>query len=174
MSTHRCLRLEWCHVRGNWTSAKWHQVVFSGKSRFNLNSDYNRFRVWRPRGERLNPVFDLRLHTAPTAARVFQDCLHPVTAIPWPARSLELWSPIDHIRDHLGWRAGHPMSLNELEARLQQIWKEMSQGIMQNLNALMPDRITSCIRARGDQQDIKLSVLLHFFSEINDHFSLIF
>ncbi|GFX05841.1 uncharacterized protein TNCV_1662801 [Trichonephila clavipes] len=57
--------------------------------------------------------------------------------------------PIKHIWDYLGQRVGHPMSLNELEARLQQIWNEMSQDIMQNLYASMSDRIASCIRARG-------------------------
>ncbi|GFW81610.1 uncharacterized protein TNCV_2882871 [Trichonephila clavipes] len=35
-------------------------------------------------------------------------------------------------------------SLNELEARLQQIWNEMSQDIIQNLYASIPDRIASC------------------------------
>ncbi|GFU50284.1 transposable element Tcb1 transposase [Trichonephila clavipes] len=53
------------------------------------------------------------------------------------------------IWDHLGWRVGHPTSLNELEARLQQIWNEMSQDIIQNLYASMPDRIASYIHARG-------------------------
>ncbi|GFV91797.1 transposable element Tcb2 transposase [Trichonephila clavipes] len=27
--THRRLRLEWCHARGNWTAAEWNLVVFS-------------------------------------------------------------------------------------------------------------------------------------------------
>ncbi|GFT58503.1 transposable element Tcb1 transposase [Trichonephila clavipes] len=80
--------------------------------------------------------------------RVLQDCIRTVTTLPWPARSPDL-SPIEHIWDHLGWRVGHPMSLNELEARLQQIWNEMSQDIIQNLYVSMPDRITSCIRASG-------------------------
>ncbi|GFW18412.1 uncharacterized protein TNCV_1184401 [Trichonephila clavipes] len=57
--THRRLRLEWCHARGNWTAAEWNQVVFSDESRFNLSSDDNRVRVWRPRDERLNPAFAL-------------------------------------------------------------------------------------------------------------------
>ncbi|GFW00620.1 transposable element Tcb1 transposase [Trichonephila clavipes] len=65
--THRRLRLEWCHARGNWTAAEWNQVVFSGESRFNLSSDNNRVHVWRPRGERLIPAFVLQRHTAPTA-----------------------------------------------------------------------------------------------------------
>ncbi|GFU65633.1 transposable element Tcb2 transposase [Trichonephila clavipes] len=65
--THRCLRLEWCCTRGNWTASEWNQVVFSDESRFNLSSIENRVRVWRPRGERLNPAFALQRHTAPAA-----------------------------------------------------------------------------------------------------------
>ncbi|PRD28317.1 UNVERIFIED_CONTAM: hypothetical protein NCL1_32728 [Trichonephila clavipes] len=67
MPTHRFLRLEWCCARGNWTAAEWNQVVFSDESKFNLNSDDNRVRVWRHRGERLNPVFALQRHTVPIA-----------------------------------------------------------------------------------------------------------
>ncbi|GFU16005.1 transposable element Tcb2 transposase [Trichonephila clavipes] len=60
--------------------------------------------------------------------------------IPWPVRSPDL-SLIEHIWDHLGWRDRHPMSFNELEARSQQIWNEMSQDITQNLCASMTNRI---------------------------------
>ncbi|GFS66011.1 transposable element Tcb1 transposase [Trichonephila clavipes] len=67
MPTHQRLRLEWCHAQGNWTAEEWNQVVFSDKSRFSVSSGDNRVRVWRPRGERLNPVFVLQRHTAPTA-----------------------------------------------------------------------------------------------------------
>ncbi|GFT57231.1 transposable element Tcb1 transposase [Trichonephila clavipes] len=59
-STHRRLRLKWCHARGNWTAAEWNYAIFSDESRFNLSSDDNRVRVWRPRGERLNPAFSLQ------------------------------------------------------------------------------------------------------------------
>ncbi|GFV25852.1 zonadhesin [Trichonephila clavipes] len=57
--THRRLRLEWCRARGNWTLAEGNQIVFSDESRFNLSSDGNRARVWRPRGERPKPAFAL-------------------------------------------------------------------------------------------------------------------
>ncbi|GFV62179.1 transposable element Tcb2 transposase [Trichonephila clavipes] len=165
-----------------------------------------RVRVWRPRGERLNPAFPLQRRTTSTAgvmlwgaiayntrsplllirgkmtaqwyvhnilqphvlllmqrlpgaifqqenarphtARVSQDCLRTVNTLPWPARSPDL-SPIEHIWDYLGWRVGPPTSLKELEVRLQQIWNEMSQDIIQNLYASMSDHIASCIRARG-------------------------
>ncbi|GFX65703.1 transposable element Tcb2 transposase [Trichonephila clavipes] len=66
--TYRRLRLEWHRARGNWTAAEWNQVVFSDESRFNLSSDDNSVRVWRPHGEHLNPVFALQRHTAPTAS----------------------------------------------------------------------------------------------------------
>ncbi|GFT19829.1 transposable element Tcb2 transposase [Trichonephila clavipes] len=42
--THRRLRLDWCHTRGNWTEAEGSQVVFNDESRFNLSSDDNSFR----------------------------------------------------------------------------------------------------------------------------------
>ncbi|GFU38549.1 transposable element Tcb2 transposase [Trichonephila clavipes] len=64
--------------------------------------------------------------------RVSQDCLHTVATLPWHAGSLDL-SPIEHIWDRLERRFGYPMSLNELEARLQQIWNELYQDIIQNL-----------------------------------------
>ncbi|GFS59242.1 uncharacterized protein TNCV_70751 [Trichonephila clavipes] len=40
-------------------------------------------------------------------------------------------------------QVGHPMSLNELEGRVQQIGNEMSQDVIQNLYASMLDRIAS-------------------------------
>ncbi|GFX24890.1 transposable element Tcb2 transposase [Trichonephila clavipes] len=154
-------------------TAEWNQVVFSDESRFNLSSDDNRARVFRPRGKRRNPALALQRHTAPTAGvrvwdaiayntrsplvlihgtmtaqRESQDCLRTVTTLLWPAQSADL-SPFEHIWDNLGRRVGHPTSLNELEARLQQIRNEMSQDIIQNLHASMPDRIASCIRATG-------------------------
>ncbi|GFY36133.1 transposable element Tcb2 transposase [Trichonephila clavipes] len=58
--TQRRLRLEWCRARGNWATAEWNQIAFSDESRFNLSSDDNRARVWRPCGEHLNPVFALQ------------------------------------------------------------------------------------------------------------------
>ncbi|GFU93788.1 transposable element Tcb2 transposase [Trichonephila clavipes] len=86
--THRRLRLEWRPALGNWTAAEWNQVVFSEEPRFNLNSDDNCVRVWRRRGKRLNPAFDLQRqlepflnkeNAEPRMARVLQDCLRTVT-----------------------------------------------------------------------------------------------
>ncbi|GFV94821.1 transposable element Tcb1 transposase [Trichonephila clavipes] len=94
-----------------------------------------------------------RTHTA----RVSQVCLRTVTTLPRPAPSPD-----------------HPMSLNELEARLQQLWNDMSQDIIQNLYASMPDRIALCIRAKGGLTEYKILRSFAFFSEINNPFSLIF
>ncbi|GFW63548.1 transposable element Tcb2 transposase [Trichonephila clavipes] len=58
--THQRLRLKWFHVRLSWTAAEGNQVVLSDESRFNLSNDDNRVRVWKPSGERLNPVFALQ------------------------------------------------------------------------------------------------------------------
>ncbi|GFY17698.1 transposable element Tcb2 transposase [Trichonephila clavipes] len=69
--THRHLRLEWCHARGNWTVVEWNQVVLRDKSRFSLSSDDNRVRVGRPCSKRLNPVFALRRHTSPPGMMVW-------------------------------------------------------------------------------------------------------
>ncbi|GFW66506.1 transposable element Tcb2 transposase, partial [Trichonephila clavipes] len=65
--THRRLRLEWCRARENWTAVEWNQAGFSDESRFNLSSDDNCVRVWKPDGERLNPAFALQPHTTPSA-----------------------------------------------------------------------------------------------------------
>ncbi|GFY03000.1 transposable element Tcb1 transposase [Trichonephila clavipes] len=78
---------------------------------------------------------------------VSQDCFGTVNTLLWSARSPDL-SKIEHIWVYLGRRVGHLTSVNELVARLQQIWNEMSQDIIQNLYASMPGRIASCIRAR--------------------------
>ncbi|KFM74986.1 Transposable element Tcb2 transposase, partial [Stegodyphus mimosarum] len=101
-----------------------------------------------PLMQRLPGVIFQQDNAPPHTARVSQDCLRTVITIPGAARSPDL-SPIEQIWDHLGRRVGHPTSLNEQEAGLQQIWNEMSQDIIQNLYDSMPDRIVSCIRARG-------------------------
>ncbi|GFY26374.1 transposable element Tcb2 transposase [Trichonephila clavipes] len=62
-------------------------VLFSDESRFNLSSDDNRFRVWRPCNERLNPAFALQRHTAPTAG-----------VMVWGAIAYNTRSPLELIR----------------------------------------------------------------------------
>ncbi|GFV42906.1 transposable element Tcb1 transposase [Trichonephila clavipes] len=97
--------------------------------------------------QRLPGVIFQQDNAWPHTARVSQDCLLTVTTLPWPARSPDLY-PIEHIWDHSGRLVGNPTSLNKLVARLQQIWNEMTQDIIQNLYASTPDCIASCIGAR--------------------------
>ncbi|GFW61507.1 transposable element Tcb2 transposase [Trichonephila clavipes] len=85
--THRCLRLEWCCARGNWTEAEGNQVVFCEESIFKLSSDDNRVRAWRPPGECLNPVFSLQRHTSST-----------VGGMAWSAITYNTRSPLVLIR----------------------------------------------------------------------------
>ncbi|GFX63969.1 estradiol 17-beta-dehydrogenase 2 [Trichonephila clavipes] len=64
-----------------------HIIVFSDESRFHHSSDDNHARVWRPRGERLNPAFALQRNTAPTAS-----------VIVWGAITYNTRSPLILIR----------------------------------------------------------------------------
>ncbi|GFS68317.1 uncharacterized protein TNCV_5029101 [Trichonephila clavipes] len=52
-------------------------------------------------------------------------------------------------RAYLGSFAMASWASHELESRLQKTWNEMSQDIIQNLYASMPDRIASYICTRG-------------------------
>ncbi|GFW19050.1 uncharacterized protein TNCV_253801 [Trichonephila clavipes] len=61
-------------------------------------------------------------HTAMVSPKLSPHCYY----FSLPAQSQDL-SPIAHIWGHLGLRVGHPTSWKELEARLQQIWNEMSR-----------------------------------------------
>ncbi|GFX09581.1 transposable element Tcb2 transposase [Trichonephila clavipes] len=63
----KCSRSANCFIIRHPGTAERNQVVLSYESRFNLSSDDNRVRVWRPRGERLNPAFALQRHATPTA-----------------------------------------------------------------------------------------------------------
>ncbi|GFW56389.1 uncharacterized protein TNCV_2088961 [Trichonephila clavipes] len=92
--------------------------------------------------------------------QTFSTLLLPFLGLPDPQMS-----PIEHIWDHLGRQVGYPPSLNELKARLQQIWNVMSQGIIQSLYASMPDRIASYIRTRGGLTG-QLERLRFFFGAI--------
>ncbi|GFT05127.1 transposable element Tcb1 transposase [Trichonephila clavipes] len=78
----------------------------------------------------------------PHTARVSQDCLCPITTLPWPFRSPDL-SAIEHIWDHFGRR------VSRASHEFERLWNEMSQDSIQNLYASMLDCISSCIRARG-------------------------
>ncbi|GFT39367.1 uncharacterized protein TNCV_2422741 [Trichonephila clavipes] len=86
----------------------------------------------------------LQPHVLQDVTRLSPHCYYPSLACPIP----KFVSNRAYLGS-CGMAVGYPTSLNELEARLQQIWSEMSQESIQNLYATMPDRIASCIRARG-------------------------
>ncbi|GFU33217.1 retrovirus-related Pol polyprotein from transposon 412 [Trichonephila clavipes] len=117
--------------------------------------------------QRLPGAIFQQVNAWPHTARVSQDCLRTLTTLLWPARSPDL-SPNEHILNHLGRRVRHPTNLNELEARLQQIRSEMSQDIIQNLCASMPDHIVSCIRARGVSTGTVANVVPAPFDYVGD------
>lgn len=48
----RGARLKWCRQHVNWTVSDWCNVLFTDESRFALESDDKRVRVWRERGTR--------------------------------------------------------------------------------------------------------------------------
>ncbi|GFX34541.1 transposable element Tcb2 transposase [Trichonephila clavipes] len=49
---------------GNLDVADWRRVIFSDESRFSLNADDHRTRVWRRTGQRSDPAFIVERHTA--------------------------------------------------------------------------------------------------------------
>ncbi|GFX70062.1 transposable element Tcb2 transposase [Trichonephila clavipes] len=98
----------------------------------------------------------------PHTARVRQDCLRTVTTLPSPARSLDL-SPIKHIWGHLGWRVGHPTSLNETRGKVTTNTKRNVSRHDTELICLTARSYLHCAFAlEGIQQCIKSSILLPF------------
>ncbi|GFY18682.1 transposable element Tcb1 transposase [Trichonephila clavipes] len=52
------------------------------ESKFNLNSDDNRVRVWRPHGKRLSPAFALQRHAVRTAGAMVWGVIAYTTSSP--------------------------------------------------------------------------------------------
>ena len=52
---HRQDRLNWTRAHQRWTRRQWNEVLFTDESRFNVDFNDGRRRVWRRRGERLHP-----------------------------------------------------------------------------------------------------------------------
>ncbi|GFT07651.1 transposable element Tc1 transposase [Trichonephila clavipes] len=73
---HRQLRLQWCQARSIWNVTDWQKVVFSDESRFVLETDDNRVKVWR------RPAYDSRstlivMRGTLTGQRYVDDILRP-------------------------------------------------------------------------------------------------
>lgn len=52
---HRQARSAWCRIHQRWTRRQWGDVMFSDESRFELDFNDGRVRVWRHRGDRYHP-----------------------------------------------------------------------------------------------------------------------
>ena len=61
---HRRLRLQFCEERQTWTAEEWRRIVFSDESRFCVDTDDRRIRVWRTTGQRTNTNYTIERHTA--------------------------------------------------------------------------------------------------------------
>ncbi|GFU71804.1 transposable element Tcb2 transposase [Trichonephila clavipes] len=53
-----------CRPRATWSVTDWRRVIFSDESRFSLSADDHRTRVWRRTGQRSDPAFIVKRHTA--------------------------------------------------------------------------------------------------------------
>ena len=49
-------RLQWSQQHQHWTLDEWRNVLFTDESRFSLNCDSRRTRIWRERGTRFHPT----------------------------------------------------------------------------------------------------------------------
>ncbi|GFX48839.1 transposable element Tcb2 transposase [Trichonephila clavipes] len=85
-----------------------------------------------PLMQRLPGAIFLQDNARAFTSRESQDCLHTVTTLPWPTRSLDL-SSIEHISDHLGKASWVSYEFERTGGKLQQIWNERSQDIIHNL-----------------------------------------
>ena len=54
---HRQTWSQWAREHRGWTLNQWSRVLFSDKSRFTVDHNDGRIRVWRRRGERFHPQF---------------------------------------------------------------------------------------------------------------------
>ncbi|GFW85868.1 transposable element Tc1 transposase [Trichonephila clavipes] len=134
---HRQLRLQWCQARSMWNVTDWEKVVFSDESRFVLETDDNRVRVWRHPGVRYNFLHTVLRHTART------------TSVK-PARSTDL-SPVERVWDQLKRQMPSCHSVHDLELAVQDLWAHLPQDNIRCLTNSMPDRVAACIAAGGGQ-----------------------
>ncbi|GFT65198.1 transposable element Tcb1 transposase [Trichonephila clavipes] len=110
------------------------KTATSDESRFNLKSEDNRVRVWRPRGERLNLVFTLQRHIAPTPGVVV-----------WGATAYNTWSPLVLIR---GTMAAQRYVHDILQPHFLSLMQWLPGAIFQQDNAPSPTARVSqdCLR----------------------------
>ncbi|GFV28290.1 transposable element Tc1 transposase [Trichonephila clavipes] len=148
---HRQLHLQWCQARSMWNVTDWQTVVFSDESRFVLETDDNRVRVWRRPGPFLNglpgAIFQ-QDNVRPHTARVAQDFLRHFQTLLWPARSPDL-SPVEHMWGQRKRQMPSCYSVHDLELAVQNLWAHLPQNNIRCLINAMPDRVAACIAAGG-------------------------
>ena len=111
--------------------------------------------IVRPYAGAVGPTFILMDDNArPHRARVVQQYLEQQTIewMDWPARSPDM-NPIEHVWDMLGRalasRQRQPVTLDELQAALEDEWRRLPQDRVRRLIASMPRRCRSLIEAHG-------------------------
>ena len=57
---HRTTHVNWARQHSGWARRQWSRVVFTDESKFNLHGPDGRIRVWRRRGERLDPANSMK------------------------------------------------------------------------------------------------------------------
>ncbi|GFX65579.1 transposable element Tcb2 transposase [Trichonephila clavipes] len=155
-----------------WNVTDWQKDVFSDESRFVLETDDNRVRVWRRPGERYNSSYTILRHTAHiagvmvwrpkaydsrstlivmhetlTGPRYVNDIFRPQT-LTWPACSPDL-SSVEKVWDQLKRQMPSCHSVHYLELAVQDLWAHMPQDNIRCLINSMPDRVAACIAAGG-------------------------
>ncbi|GFV35266.1 transposable element Tcb2 transposase [Trichonephila clavipes] len=148
---HRQLRLQWCQARSMWNVTDWQKVVFSDESRFVLETDDNRVRVWRGPGPFLNclpgAIFQ-QDNARPHTARVAQYFQRHFQTLLWPTHSPDLF-PVEHVWDQLKRQMPSCHSVHDLELAVQDLWAYLPQDNIRCLINSMPDRVAACIEAGG-------------------------
>ncbi|GFW51238.1 transposable element Tcb2 transposase [Trichonephila clavipes] len=135
-----------------WNVTDWKKVVFSDESRFVLETDNNRVRVWRHPGPFLNglpgAIFQ-QDNARPHTERVAQDTLRHFQTLPWQVHSPDL-SPIEPVWDQLKRQMPSCHSVHDLELAVQDLWAHLPQGNIRCLINSMLDRVAAYIAAGGD------------------------
>ena len=86
----------------------------------------------------------------PYTAHVSTACISACRTLPWPAKSPDL-SPIEHVWSIMGRALQSACDVDDLTHQLDRIWHDISQEDIRHLSQSMPSRMTTYIRAEGDQ-----------------------